>query len=340
MNYKKQSATLLILALGLGLQACSKEEVEIVSFTPTYTLDQNAISVDTPTPYQYNENNIIRYNGASELIFAAKLTEGGGATMASNQVTLNFTLRRPFTEATEFVLEEDRSLLDNYTENKEGFVALPEGTIEPLRFTIPANQNSASATISVTNVERLTNQPGYLTAFRIKPVNEQATLQFSRNSDVLYLRVKVGNAGFIGGADNGALVTSKEASWSKIATNRFTHSTTSTRAIAPLFNGSYTDLWYDGSQQNIDITLNETSKVNGVGFFVASGYVSSYPITSVTIMAQEENSSDWVSQGQFTPNRQSEFYIKFNQAIDAKKIRVIASGNTGSFWVLSELELY
>lgn len=341
MNYKKQSATLLILALGLGLQACSKEEVEVVTFNPTYSLDPNAIWVDTPAEYKYNENNIIRYNGESELVFSARLAEGGGTpTMVNNQVTLNFALRRAFTQDTDFVLVEDRSLLDNYNGVKEGFAPMPEGVVAPLRFTMPKGQVNTSATISITNLDRFTATPGYLTAFRIRPADEKAAIQFSQEKNILIVKVKVANPGFIGDANNGQLQSSKDASWTKKAANLFTASSSSTRALNILFDGQNNSLWYEGAPHNIDLTLNDVTKVNGLGFFVSPSYVSSYPIKTVTVKAQEDDSDEWVSQGQFTITNPQEFYIKFKQAIDAKKIRLEIAGNSGTYWVLSELELY
>lgn len=343
MNYKKQSAALLILALGLGLQACSKEDVEIVSFNPSYSLDKNAIFVDIPAEYKYNANNIIRNQGSSELTFSARLAavSGGPTTMVNNQITLNFSLRRPFTQPMEFVLEEDRSLLDNFTGVKEGFEAMPAGIVEPLRFTLPANQSTVSTTITVRNFETLTNKPGYLTAFRIKPVDPQAAIQFSQDQNILYVKVKVSNAGYIGDANNGQLVTSKDPSWTaKIPTANFTHTSPSTRSRAALFDGNLNNSWFENVQQNLDITLNDVTKVRGLALYTGSSYITSFPITGVSVFAQEEDSSEWVSQGQFTPSRVSPFYIQFREAIDAKKIRIVLSGQTGNYWVLSELELY
>lgn len=342
MNYKKQSAALLILALGLGLQACSKEDVEIVSFNPAYSLDKNAIFVDIPAEYKYNANNIIRYQGASELSFTARLAavSGGPTTIADNQITLNFSLRRPFTQPTEFVLEEDRNLLDSYTGVKEGFEAMPAGVVEPLRFTLPANQSSVSTTISIRNFENLTSMPGYLTAYRIKPADPQTAIEFSQNQNILYVKVKVANAGYIGDASNGQQVTAREASWNKLASNLFTSSSNSTKALAPLFDNNRTSVWYENGQRNIDLTLNDATNLKGIGFFVASGYAPSYPIKTVTVKAQEDGSTDWVSQGTFTITTPQEFYIKFRQGIDAKKVRLEIAGDQGNIWVLSELEIY
>lgn len=322
----KKTSIFSLLALGVVALAtsCRDKAVEIVEQDPSYTLDANVISVDIPKPFIFNENNIVRYNGSTELIVSAKVDLNSVVTMTGNTIDLSFTLRRALAAPTEFVLEEDRSLLDQYRGVKTDFRELPENSVEGLRFTIPQGVKTFSTRLTIQNSAQLTHVPGYLTAYRLRPVQDGQKLEVSEATRVLYLKVRVKQSP-LGSPTNATLTTGVENSWILLTNGQMNVSGPGT-TYSPVTNlidgtkGSAARSWSTviGSSSNVIFTFFKPRTVAGI---VIHSRYAQYGVKRFRIEVAEDETT-WSSQGEITNTGTSAVYVKFATPVETNKVRL------------------
>lgn len=341
----KKTSILSLLALGVVAVAtsCRDKEVEIVEQDSSYTLDANVISVDIPTPFVFNDNNIVRYNGSMELFANAKVDASSEVTMVNNTIDLSFTLRRPFTEPTEFVLEEDRSLLDGYRGVKVDFREFPENVLSGLRFTIPEGQTKFSTRLTINNISQLTSLPGYLTAYRLRPAQAVEKLQISESAQVFYLKVRVKPTP-LGSPTNVSLSTGIEGTWNKLNNTqmRVDQGTgVTSNSIASLIDGVRVRSWYGtaGSSNQINFTFTRPRTVAGLVVYFRYPL---YALRKFKIQAAEDEVT-WAPQGEITnTGGLTAFYVKFATPIETDKLRLydFEALQSDRTFITEEIEIY
>lgn len=341
----KKTSILSLFALGVVALAtsCRDKGVEIVEQDPSYTLDANVISVDIPAPFVFNDNNIVRYNGSTELFANAKVDASSVVTMANNTIDLSFTLRRPFATDTEFVLEEDRSLLDEYRGVKTDFREFPANAVSGLRFTIPQGQTSFTTRLTIADLSQLTSLPGYLTAYRLRPAQEVQKLQISESAKTFYLKVRVKPTP-LGSPTNASLSTGIEGTWNKLNNTQMRvdqgTGVTST-SIASLIDGARVRSWYGtaGGSSLINFTFTRPRTV--AGLVVYSRYPL-YALRKFKIQAAEDEVT-WAPQGEITnTGGLTAFYVKFATPIETDKLRLydFEALQSDRTFITEEIEIY
>lgn len=341
----KKTSIFSLLALSMVALAtsCKDKAVEIVEQDPSYTLDANVISVDIPKPFIFNDNNIVRYNGSTELFANAKVDASSTVTMATNTIDLSFTLRRPFATATEFVLEEDRSLLDEYRGIKTDFREFPANSVSGLRFTIPPGQTSFTTSLTIDNISQLTALPGYLTAYRLKPVQEVQKLQLSESAKTFYLKVRVKPTP-LGSPTNAELSTGIESNWTKLTNSQMRvdqGSGSSSTSIAALIDGVRLRSWYGTAGGSNQIIFTFTRPRTVAGLVVYSRYPL-YALSKFKIQAAEDEVT-WAPQGEITnTGGLTAFYVKFTTPIETDKIRLydLEALQSDRTFITEEIEIY
>lgn len=319
----KKTSIFSVLALSVVALAtsCRDKAVEIVEQDPSYTLDANVISVDIPKPFIFNENNIVRYNGSTELTLNAKVDINSIVTMTGSTIDLNFTLRRALTAPTEFVLEEDRSLLDQYRGVKADFQEFPANSVEGLRFTIPQGVKTFSTRLMLQNTSQFTHVPGYLTAYRLRPVQEGQKLEVSEATRVLYLKVRVKQSP-LGSPTNAELTTRVESSWIKLTNGQMNIDGPGTQysPVTNLIDGSKNRSWMvlAGSSTRVTFSFFQPRTVAGVALF---SRVSQYGPKKFSIEVAEDETT-WSPQGEIISTGANSLYVKFRTPVETNKIRI------------------
>lgn len=335
--------SLLLLGLIASVASCRDKGVEIVEQDPSYTLDANVISVDIPKPFVFNDNNIVRYDGSStELLTTAKVKDNSEVTMNTSSFELNFTLRRPFTEPTDFVLEEDKALLENYRGVKAGFKDLPANTVSGLSFTIPKDQTNFRITLQVQNLPQLNTMPGYLTAYRLRPAKAVEKLQISETAQVFYLKIRVRPTP-LGNPNNVMEGTGIEPSWHKLSAAHMKLDQgpgTNSSSINKLIDGNVqTNSWYGNPSSLINFNFTRPRTVAGIAIVTRS---SSYFVKGLKIDAAEDEVT-LASQGSVadvTP-RNGVIYVKFSKPIETDKLKLYDfQGNNRYSISIEEIEIY
>lgn len=341
----KKTSIFSLLALSMVAMAtsCKDKGVEIVEQDPSYTLDANVISVDIPKPFIFNDNNIVRHNGSTDLLLNAKVDPSSTVTMATNTIDLTFTLRRPFATATEFVLEEDKSLLDEYRGVKTDFRELPENTVSGLRFTIPPGQTSFTTRLTIDNLSQLTNVPGYLTAYRLKPAQEVQKLQISETAKTFYLKVRVKPTP-LGSPTNAVATTGIESSWTKVINTHMRLEQgggTASTSLNMLTDGAKIRSWVSQASPSSFIGFTFTRPRTVVGMAISARNVG-YGIKKMKIEVAEDELT-WSPQGELTNiNTATAYYVKFNTPVETDKLRFyfLEAFQTNRNVFIEEIEIY
>lgn len=318
----KKTSIFSLLAVVALATSCRDKAVEIVEQDPSYTLDANVISVDIPKPFVFNENNIVRYNGSTELTLNAKVDINSIVTMTGSTIDLNFTLRRVLTAPTEFVLEEDRSLLDQYRGVKADFQEFPANSVEGLRFTIPQGVKTFSTRLTLQNTSQFTHVPGYLTAYRLRPVQEGQKLEVSEATRVLYLKVRIKQSP-LGSPTNAEQTTGVEDSWFKLTNGQMNVDGPSTTyaPIANLIDGNKAGRSWStvvSSSSRVTFTFFKPRTVAGVALF--SRYAQ-YGVKKFSIEVAEDETT-WSPQGEIVSTGVNSLYVKFRSPVETNKIRI------------------
>lgn len=334
----------LFAALAIGFvclaSSCKDKAVEVITEDPSYKIDPNAVYVDIPAPFVYNENNIVRYNGATEITLNAKITLGQ-VVLASNQIALPFKIRRALEREARLELVEDRSLLAKYSGAKDGFLPLPEGALTGLSFTIPANQTTFTSNLTIARPEALTDVAGYLTAFRLT-APDLAGASFAEGSEVIYLKINVSRSNIeaVGQLDQSGLMPFSRGEVTLSTNNGYE----SYGAVSTLVDGNRGNDWYAQGMDtsgagsvwiNMDFAI--PSEVSAITLHQGHRHIAKLKIKT------SANGTTWDEQGEVSfAQTNGAIHIKFNSPVEVSKLQIydIKSHTSDRFIVLKEIELF
>lgn len=336
----------LFAALALGFMciasSCKDRAVEVITEDSSYKIDPNAVYVDIPAPFIYNENNIVRYNGATEITVNAKITLGQ-VVLSSNQIALPFKIRRALANDARLELVEDRSLLAKYSGAKDGFLPLPEGVLTGLSFAIPANQTTFTSNLTIARPEALNDTSGYLTAFRLT-APELTGANFAQGSEVIYLKINVSRSNIT------AVSQLDQSTLMPFSSGEITPSTNSAyesyATVSTLFDGNKSNDWYGLGMDtsgtgsvwiNLDFAI--PSEVSAITIHQRIGF---RPVAKLKIKTSADGRT-WDEQGEVSFTQTSgAIHIQFNAPIEVSKLQLydFTAQNPDRFIVLREIELF
>ncbi len=336
----KNIFNLSMLVPALLAVACNDPAVEIVEQNNSYKLDPNAIHVDMPEKLGYNTSNLVRNESGAEIVLYTS------ETAADVDVPLVFKLKRGLKQATKFVFSPDEELLKLYTGAKEGFKPFPENAFSGLEFTVPPGVTDYTATIKLQAAAGLNDKPGYLSAYRLKPLSEGDTdIRVSSGSEALYLKLKFSS---LKNGENVKLVENMVEGWSQLPSRQITpESGYQTGRLSSLLDGRKAN-WWDSNwwipgngTETLELGFAK-QKVGGMVFYTNSN--NQKVIRSVRISVSEDGGTGYFDQGVVKPQKTSKVVrIAFNEPVEINKIKFsnFESWNDSDPYVdIHEVEIY
>ncbi len=338
----KNIINLHVICLALFAVSCDNPSVFIVEQNDSYTLDSEVINVDMPKKNGYNTSNFIKREGAEEIVLTATFAEEA-FQLANNEIPLVFKLRRELEKGTKFIFVPDDELMKRYTGKKDGFTPFPENAFESLEFTIPSGVKEFKTSLQLSNIENLLSHPetGLLSAFRLKPTEDNGDITVSAKSEALYIKL---NFSKLNNSENVSL-SPRTPSGAEVNSDLITPKSNNTVApalLSRLFDGDYSrqNYWLKSkSGYYLELSLAEIMKVSGVVFYTNNTNKKS--IRSVKVEVSDDGGETWFEQGSIvSPTPLRVLNVAFNAPVEVNRVRFSDFISHSDYVDIYEMEIY
>ncbi len=335
----KKIYSISALAIILMLSACGKDTpVEIVEYDDTYKVDQSKVQVDKPEKLGFNPNNIIVYKGETNIILPAYRNEEGTIVLTKTSFETSFRLKKALDKDTEIVLTEDRELLQSYTGEQLGYKPFPEGILSGTTVRIPAGQTTVTATVTVDKPEAFTEDPGYLTAFKIVVKDADSGLVPSVVSSTFFVKMDIKPA--LPDGDNIQTATIVPAGLTKFKGQIIPASEYQPGHLGALVDGNWwgTNWWVQSGSDTSLWLYFPLSKVKAIRFYTLT---SPKRIKTVDVYASNTYGEHIVLQGTAKYDNQTSYaVIIFKEAIEIDALVFDKFVGFGDYIDIHEAEIY
>lgn len=188
---KKIIQVIFLLLFVMGFHACQEEKGEVVSQDWVYQLDPDYIHVDIPDEFQFDPSNILYLKGSTALTLTGRNDLQSTTIAEGNVVTFDVKIKKAFDKDLTVRLVEDETLLDEYAGDKNGFKKFPESTFSIPETVLRAGETEVSTTLTLTNLNELSEMPGYLLPLRLELADKVEGIKVSVNSYSVIVKLNI-----------------------------------------------------------------------------------------------------------------------------------------------------
>ena len=281
----------------------------VVSQDTSYQLDPDYVYVDIPKEFQFDATNVLYLDGKTVLNLNAK-TDGTTTTIVEgNEFTFNVRIKKALAQDLTIRLVQDEELLKEYSAGSA--IMFPAATVALSDVVIPAGQTSASVTLTIQNLEQLTDMAGYILPLRLQvgQATDDVKVSIQKYSVFVQMAVEYGK-------DNVDTSSFQEFEGEQF-NSTISFDSNKTSGLSRLNDGNLTSgTWYGYSQHWLTMTLPEAEVVKGMRFVLNN----SYQLGHIKISVDEGNG--YINYGTFDFNERSNLYIKFKQPVSVKSIKL------------------
>lgn len=273
---------------------------------------------------QKRSENVAELSINGKEIALAANNPSGYTVLNSEGVSFTITTSIAQERKVSLSLQKTTLLLEHfYKGDTDGFLPFPEGVLEDMIIEIPVGETQVEVILPFANTDKLIDQAGYLTAFKLKEFSEDR--RYASVSDDAYFFVKVRQTTSVG--------LGNRYSWgsllNKSRINAFANggdlllpavvdgnNSGDFFEIAKSGNGSI-ELIFDASQNVRDLTLQTNVEESG--------------ITSFYVAVTRDNGKTWLPRGMVKTNgAKNNFNLSFNPYARIDGIRLYGVKGEGS----------
>ena len=307
---KKYIRLICVLLSVAAFTACEDEDRGlVVSQDTSYQLDPDYVYVDIPKEFQFDATNILYLDGKTVLNLNAKTDGTNTNIIEGTEFTFNVRIKKALDKDLTVRLVQDEELLNEY--NAGGAVLFPEESVAVSDVVIPAGQTSAPVTLSIQNLDKLTDLSGYILPLRLQigQTTDEVKVSIQKYSVFVQMALEFGK-------DNVDASSFKEFDGEQF-NNVITFDSNRTSGLSRLNDGNLTSgTWYGYSQHYLTMTLPSAEVVKGLRLVLNN----SYQLGHIKLSVDEGNG--YINYGSFDFDEKSNVYIKFKEPVSVKAIKM------------------
>lgn len=304
--------TIALCIATAAFAACSDgQRGEVISQETSYEIDQDYVFVDIPPVFDFDPSNILYLKGKTIVKLTGKHSDGVTNIKEGTDFEFSIRLKRALDKDVVIRLKEDRTLLDEYPDGAD-LMSFPETTASVSEVTMKRGTKEAIAKISLQNINKLSEMPGYILPLRLEIADAASDILVSSEfySVIIQLNIELGK-------DN--IDTSNEAINGMQFNDIVTFESNRSRYLECLHDGDHDSYWDAGSEEAyLQMSLPSPMKILGIRFVLKSSF---YALGQMNVYAKE--SKGFMSYGRVERDTKGkDLYVRFKEPTEITSIKL------------------